>query len=76
MKVSYYGEEKEVYEVCKKGGKHQYYTIFDKEPVGVVNEDSEEIRTIKPKYEEFVKEIRLDFDSTFVYKIDEFPVSI
>ena len=55
MKVEFFDEEKEVYEVCKKGGKHKYYTIFSKEPVGVVNEDTDEIRAIHSDHEEFVK---------------------
>lgn len=74
MQVDFFGDMKEVYEVVKKGGSHKYYTIFDKEPVGVVNEDTDEIKTVRPDWEEFVKEIRVDFDSTYSYKIDEFPV--
>ena len=75
MKVSFFGEEKEVFEVIKKGGKHKYYTIFDKEPFGVVDEDTDDIRPIREDWKQFVKEIRVDFDSTNTYKIDEFPVA-
>lgn len=74
MLVQFFGDMKEVYEVVKKGGSHKYYTIFDKEPVGVVNEDTDEIRTVRPDWEEFVKEVRVDFDSIQTYSIDEFPV--
>lgn len=74
MQVEFFGEPKEVFEIVKKGGKHKYYTIFDKEPFGVVNDDTDEIKSIRLDWEEFVKEIRVDFDATQCYDIDDFPV--
>lgn len=76
MTVEFYGESKEVYEICKKGGRHQYYTIFVHEPIGVVNKNSQELKTVDPKHEELVKNIRIDFDAKDVYSIKEFPVNL
>lgn len=71
MKVKFYGTEKEVYEIVKKGGRHKYYTIFDKEEVGVCDEDTDEIRPIQFGHEEFVKEIRVNFNAKDSFKIEE-----
>ena len=74
MTVLYYGKRKKVYQVIKKGGAHQYYTIFDNERKNVVNDDTDVLIYIDKKNKKFVKEIRVNHDAYICYSIDKFPL--
>lgn len=76
MKLEYYGKECEVFEITKKGGKHLFYTIFDKESTDILDDDTQEFRPIAKSDEEFVKKIRVDGDRYLEFDINDFPISI